>query len=301
MSPDKDKGKGRAQGVGRFVLSEGEEGETEDEDEFFQSRTRLGHDAIGDYQPYVSDCGYGYGHEQVQDIDGQPQVYGNPHFIGNAYEQHRAVGIVDEDIEDGGSDPDAPGDGGNKTPAAMFPPRSIQGTIEIEDEMVFQKPAAIFDDLDEEEDDEYLYKERRVATNASSVISHEPVSSGSDLALGRHVNVNRGGSFRGTPPPSSRENATSRRLMKHIPLLSGTTRSQSSEKFVATHSASSSSSSFITPPPSSFHDHGFQQTQNVGPALSIKKLGRRWFKEKSGQKWEQRDYEEVISFLKKIA
>ena len=89
--------------------------------------------------------------------------------------------------------------------------------------------------------------------------------------------------------------------MKHMPLLSGTTRSQSSEKFVATHSASSSSSSFITPPPSSFHDHGFQQTQNVGPALSIKKLGRRWFKEKSGQKWEQRDYEEVISFLKKIA
>lgn len=291
MAPEKDKGKGRAHGVGRFVLSEGEEGETEDEDDF---RPRTGRDAVGDYLNYISDYGYGYGHEQAEDVDGQPQVFGNPHFIGNAYESRRVVGIVDEDIEDEGSDSDALGDGGNKTPAAVFPPKSFQGTFEIEDEMVFEKPAAIFDDLDHD-DDEYLYKQRRVPTNTSSVISHEPVSSDSDLALGRHVNVNRG--FRSTPPPSSRENATSRKLIKHMPLLSGTTRNQSSEKFVATHSASSSSSSFITPPSSGFYDQGFQQAQNVGSVLSLKKLGRRWFKEKGGQKWEQRDCEEVIGSL----
>ncbi|KAF9653305.1 hypothetical protein BDM02DRAFT_3182847 [Thelephora ganbajun] len=296
VSLEKDKGKGRAHGVGRFILSEGEEGETDDEDDFYQPSPRLRHGVFGDYQDYISDYGYGYGHEQAQEIQGQPQVYGNPHFVGNAYEHHRMA--VEDDIEDEDSDPDSLGDADNKTPAAMFPPRPVPGMFEIEDEMVFERPAAIFDDLDDDED-EYLYREKRVVANPSSVMSNEPISSDSDLALGGYVTVKRGGSSRGTPPPSSRE-TTSRKFMKHIPRLSGTTHSQSSEKFGNMHSASSSSSSFITPPPSSFQDQGFQQAQNAGAALSIKKhFGRRWFKEKSGQKWEQRDYEEVIGSLKK--
>jgi len=290
MSLEKDKGKGRAQGVGRFVLSEGEEGETDDEDDSYRPSPRLGHDVAGNHQDYISDYGYGYGHEEAQEIHGQPEVFGNPHFVGNGYEHHQAVGVVKDDIEDEDSDPDALEDADNKTPAAMFPPGSVQRTIDIEDEMVFQKPAAIFDDLDDDDDDddEYLYRERRVATNTSSVTSHEPVSSDSDPALSGYVGVNRGGGFQGTPPPSSRESATSRRLLKHMPLLSGTTHNQSPEKFGTMHSASSSSSSFITPPPSSFHD---QQIQN---------LGRGWFKGKGGQKWEQREYEEVIGNLRKL-
>lgn len=297
MTFEKDKGKGRAQGVGRFVLSDGEEGETDYEDDFYRPSPRLGHDPVGDYQNYISDHGYGYG--QAQDTHGQPEVFGNPHFVGNGYEHRRTVGVVGDDIEDVDSDPDALEDAGNKTPAAKFPPRSVQ-TIEIEDEMVFERPAAIFDDLDDDDDDEYLYRERRVATNTGSVTSHEPVSSDSDLALNGYTAMDRGGSFRGTPPPSSRESATSKRLAKHMPLLSGTAHSQSSEKFGTMHSASSSSSSFITPPPSSFQDQGLQQAQDVGPTLSIKKLGRGWFKGKGGQKWEQRDYEEVIGSLTKL-
>lgn len=298
LTLEKDKGKGRAQGVGRFVLSEGEEGETDDENDFYRPSPRLGHDVVDSYQSYIPDYeyGYGHGHKQAQDIHGQPQVYGNPHFIGNAYEHHQAVGVVEEGIEGEDSDPDALGDADNQTPAAMFPPRSVQRTIEIEDEMVFEKPITIFDDLDDDDDD-HLYR-KHVITNTSSVISHEPVSSDSDLALGRYVIVNHGDSFRGTSPPSSRESATSRRLIKNIPLLSGTTHSQGPEKSWTMHSASSSSSSFITPPPSSFQDQGFQQTQNMGPVLSIKKLGRGWFKGKGGQKWEQREYEEVIGSLK---
>ena len=293
MTLEKDKGKGRAQGVGRFVLSEGEEGETDDEGGFYRPSPRLGHDAVGDYQNYISDYGYGYGYDQAQDTHGQPEVYGNPHFVGNGYEHRQAVVVVEDDIEGEDSDPDVLSDADNKTPAAIFPPRSVLRTIEIEDEMVFEKPAAIFDDLDDDDDDdEYLYKERRVATNVSSITPHEPVSSDSDLALSGYTN--RGGNFRGTPPPTSRESTSSRRLAKHMPLLSGTTLNQSSEKFGTMHSASSSSSSFITPPPSSFQDH------DVGPALSIKKLGRGWFKGKGGQKWEQRDYEEVIGNLKKL-
>jgi hypothetical protein len=300
MTLEKGKGKGRAQGVGRFVLSEGEEGETDDEGDFYRPSPKLGHDIVGDYQNYVSDYGYGYGHE-AQDIHGQPELFGNPHFVGNGYEHRQAVGVVEDDIKDEDSDPDALEDAGNKTPAALFPPKSVQGMIEIEDEMVFQRPAVIFDDLDDDDDDdEYLYRERRVATNTSSVTSHEPVSSDSDLALSGYVAVNQGGSFRGTPPPSSRESTTSRRLMKHMPLLSGTTNNHSSEKFGTMHSASSSSSSFITPPPSNFQDQALQHTQYVGPALSIKKLGRGWFKGIGGQKWEQRDYEEVIGSLKKL-
>ena len=202
ISLENNKGKGRAQGVGRFVLSEGEEGETEDEDDFYQSSPRPGHGVVGDHQSCTSDHGYGYGHEQAQDIHGQPQVYGNPHFIGNAY-------------------------------------------------------------------------------------------------LSRYVTKKRGGSFRSTPPPSSRESATPRKLLKHMPLLSGTTLNQSSEKFGTLHSASSSSS-FITPPPSSFQDQGLQQIQKVGHAPSIKKFGRIAFKGKGGKKWEQRDYEEVINSLAKF-
>ena len=299
-SLEKDKGKGRAQGVGRFVLSEGEEGETDDEDNFYQPSPYPKRTALDDYQNYISDYGYGYGHEQAQDIQGQPQVYGNPHFVGNAYEHYRAIGIVEGDVEDEDSDPDTMGDADNKTPAAMFPPRFIQRSIEIEDEMVFEKPAAMFDDMDDDDEREYLYRKRRVATNTSSVTSHEPVSSDSDLALSRYVIVNRGGIPRGTPPPSSREGVTSRKLKKPRPLLSGAAQSQSSEKFGTIHSASSSSSSFITPPPSSFQDQVFQQNRSAGPSLSIKQFGRRWFKEKDGQKWEQRDYEEVIGSLKSV-
>ena len=299
ISLENNKGKGRAQGVGRFVLSEGEEGETEDEDDFYQSSPRPGHGVIGDHQGCTSDGGYGYGYEQAQNIHGQPQVYGNPHFIGNAYEHPQAAATFEEGIEDEDSDPDALEDAGNKTPAAMFPPGSIQRTIEIEDQMVFERPAAIFDDMDDDDDDEYLYRERRVATNASSMTSHEPVSSDSDLALGRYVTMKRGGSFRSTPPPSSHESATPRRLLKHMPLLSGTTLNQGSEKFGTLHSASSSSS-FITPPPSNFQDQGLQQIQKVGHTPSIKKFGRIAFKGKGGKKWEQRDYEEVINSLTKF-
>jgi len=301
MSPEKDKGKGRAQGVGRFVLSEGEEGETDDEDNFYQPSPRLGHDAFGNHRNYVPDCGHGYDHEQAQDTQWQPRVYGNAHSVGNAYEHHQAAWIVEGDIGDEDSDPDALGDADNKTPAAMFPPRSVLGTFEIEDKMVFERPGAIFDDLGDDDDDKYLYGERRVTTNTSSVTSNEPVSSDSDLPLGRYVTVNRGDNFRGTPPSSLRENGTSRKLMKRMPLFSGTAHNQSSKKFGTMHSASSSSSSFIAPPPSGFQDQGFQQAQNVGPALSIKKhFGKRWFKEKGEQKWEQRDYEEVVGNLMKL-
>lgn len=299
VSLEKDKGKGRAQGVGRFVLSEGEEGETDDEDDFYKPSPRWRHGVFGDYQDYISDYGYGYGHELAQAIQ-EPEVYGNPHFVGNAYEHHRAAWIVKDDIEDEGSDPDDMGDADNKTPAAMFPPGSRM--FEIEDEMVFQKPAAIFDDLDDDDDDEdkYSHRERHVVTKTSSAVPNEPVSSDSDLALSSYVTVERSGSFRATPPTRSSESATSRRLRMHLPLLSGT--AQGSEKSGTVHSASSSSSSFITPPPTSFQDQGFQQTQGMGPALSIKeRLGRRWLREKGGQRWEQRDYEEVIGSLKKFA
>ena len=296
MSVEKDKGKGRAQGVGRFVLSEGEEGETDDDD-FYQPSPWPERGAFADYQNYISDYGYGYGHEQAQDIQAQPEAYGNPHFVGNAYETRQAVGFLEDDFEDEDSDPDVLGDAGNKTPAAVFPPRPVTRMIEIEDQMVFENPATIFDDLD----DEYPPRERRAATTTGCVTSNEPVSSSSDLALSRYTTITRGGSLRGKSPPSSRENATSKKLKKHMPLLSGTAHNQSSEKFRTTHSASSSSSSFITPPPSSFQDHGFQQPQNLGPALSIKKhFGRRWFKEKGEQRWEQRDYEEVIGSLKSV-
>ena len=300
-SLEKDKGKGRAQGVGRFVLSEGEEGETDDEDCFYRPSLGPKQIVFDDYQNYISDYGYGYGHEQAQDIQGQPQAYGNPHFVGNAYEHYRAIRAVGDDAEDDDSDPDTMGDADNKTPAAMFPPRSVPRLLEIEDEMVFEKPAAIFDDMDDDEDEgEYSHRKRHMVTNTSSVTSHEPISSDSDLALSRYVIVNCGDSSRDTPPPSSREGVTSRKLKKPRPLLSGTTQSQSSEKFGTIHSASSSSSSFITPPPSSFQDQILQQNRNVVPSLSIKKhFGRRWFKEKDGQRWEQRDYEEVIGSLKK--
>lgn len=293
---DNDKGKGRAHGVGRFVLSEGEEGETDDEDDFYHPSPRPLHRAIGDYQNYVSDSGYGYGHEQAQDVPGQPEVYGNPHFIGTAYEYHQAPGNMVDILDDEDSDPDTSGDADNKTPAAMFPPRSVPGGFEIEDVMVFQKPTAVLEDLDD--DDEILHKQRRVVTNARSLVHGEPVSSDSDLALGMYPS--RGGSFQGTPPLSSRESATSKGFMKHMLRRSGATNSLSSEKFGSAPSASSSSSSFITPPPSSFQDLGFPQTQSIGPPVSIKKhFGRRWFKEKGGQKWEERDYEEVIGSLKK--
>lgn len=305
-SLEKDKGKGRARGVRRFVLSEGEEGETDDEDDFCQPSPKPRHGAFDDYQNYISDHGYGYGHDQAQYIQEQPQVYGNPHFVGNAYENYRTVGIVGEDIGGDDSDPDDLGDVDNKTPAAMFPPRSVVRAFEIEDEMVFEKPT-IFDDVDDEDDEDDedgpLHRERRVVTNTSSVTSNEPVSSDSDLALGRYVRVNHGGGSESALPPNSREGTTSRKLKKRHPLLSGTTQSQSSERFVTLHSASSSSSSsFITPPPNNFQDQAFQQTRSVGPALSIKKhFGRRWFRGEGGQKWEQRDYDEVIGNLKKSA
>lgn len=296
ISLEKEKGKGRAHGVGRFVLSEGEEGETDDEDDFYHPSPRPGHQAPADYQNYVSDHGYGYGHEQAQDIPGQPEVYGNPHFVGNAYEYHQASEDIANIIEDEDSDPDAFGDADNKTPAAMFPPKSVNGTYEIEDVMVFEKPKAIFDDL--EDDNEHPRKERRVVTNARSLVSNEPVSSDSDLALSGYTS--RGGSFQGTPPSSSRDSTTSRKLVKRMLRISGATQNQSSEKFGSAHSASSSSSSFITPPPSSFQDSSFSHVQNAGPPLSITKpFGRRWFKEKDEQRWEQRDYEEVIGSLKK--
>jgi hypothetical protein len=303
ISLEKDKGKGRSQGVGRFVLSEGEEGETEDEDDFYQPTPWPEQGTFGDYQNYVSDSGYGYGHEQAQDIQGKPQIFGNPHFVGNAYENHQVVAIGEDDIEGEDNDPDTVEDAGNKTPAAMFPPTPGSRPIEIEDEMVFEKSVAILDDFDDNfgDEGELSLKPRRVVTNAGSVTSNEPVSSGSDLALSGYVAVNHSGSFRGTPPPSSRKSTTSGKLKKRPPLLSGITQNQSSEKFTIIHSASSSSSSFITPPPRSFQDREFQQGQNVGSALSIKNLGRRWFKEKGGQKWEQRDYEDVIGSLKTSA
>lgn len=297
LTLEKDKGKSRAQGVGRFVLSEGEEGETDDDD-FYRPSPRLGHDIVGDYQNYVSD--YGYGHEQVQDIHEQPQVYGNPHAVRSTYEHRQVLGVAEDYIGDEDSDSDALGDAGNKTPAATFPQKSIYRMIEIEDEMVFEKPATIFDDLDDDDDDEHLYREKRIPRSASSATSHEPVSSESDLALSRYVILSRDGDFRGAPPPSSHENAIFRRIMKHMPLLSGTTYNQSYEKVGTMHSASSSSSSFIAPPPSSFLDQGFQHAQNAGPTLSIKKLGRKLFKEKGGQRSEQRDYEEMIDGLKKL-
>lgn len=298
MSLEKDKGKGRAQGVGRFVLSEGEEGETDDEDEFYQPSPWPRPGALDDYQNYISDYGYGYGHEQAQDVQGQPQIDGNLHFVGNAYEHYQGVGTVGDDIEDVDSDPDAMGDADNKTPAAMFPPRSISMAFEIEDRMVFEKPT-IFDDDDDEA--ELLYDERRPVTKTSSLTSIEPVSSDSDLGLSRSANTNRSGGSQGTAPPSSHRTTTSRKLKKHLPLLSGVSQSQSTEKFGTLHSASSSSSSFITPPPTNFQDQGFQP-RTVGPALSIKKhFGRRWFKGEGGQKWEQREYEEVIGSLKKSA
>jgi len=298
MSLEKDKGKCRAQGVGRFVLSEGEEGETDDEDDFYQPSPWPRPGVLDDYQNYISDHGYGYGHDQVQDIQGQPQVDGHLHFVGNAYEGYRGAGTVGDDIEDGDSDPDAMWDADNKTPAAMFPPRSVSMAFEIEDRMVFEKPT-IFDD-DDDDEAEILLEERRSVTKTSSVTSNEPASSDSDLGLSRYANTNRGGGSQGTVPPSSHRTATSRKLKKHLPLLSGVSQSQSTEKFGTLHSASSSSSSFITPPPSNFHDQAFQQPRIAGPALSIKKhFGRRWFKGEGGQKWEQREYEEVIGSLKK--
>jgi len=294
MSLEKDKGKGRAQGVGRFVLSEGEEGETDDEDDFYQPSPWPRPEALDDYQNYISDYSYGYGHEQARDT---PQVDGNLHFVGNAYEHYREVGTVGDDIEDGDSDPDSMGDADNKTPAAMFPPRSVSMAFEIEDKMVFEKPT-IFDDDDDEA--EILFEERRPVTKTSSVTSNEPASSDSDLGLSRYANTTHDCAPKATPPPSSHRTATSRKLKKHLPLLSGVSQSQSTEKFGTLHSASSSSSSFITPPPSSFQDQAFQQPRIVGPALSIKKhFGMRWFKGEGGQKWEQRDYEEVIGSLKK--
>lgn len=297
---ENDKGKSRAQGVGRFVLSEGEEGETDDEDGFYPSSSRPGHDIVCDYQNHVSD--YGYDHEQSQDIHEQLQVYDDPHAVGNAYGHRQVHGVVEDYIDDEDSDLDALGDAGNKTPAARFPPGSIHRTIEIEDEMVFEKPAAIFDDLDDDDDDddEYLYREKRIPHNASSIASHEPVSSGSDLALSRYVIVSRDGNTWGTPPPSSHDDAIFRRIMRHVPLLSGTASNQNYEKVGTMHSASSSSSSFITPPPSGFLDQGFQQAQNAGPTLSIKKIGRILFKEKGGQRLEERDNEEVAGGLKKL-
>lgn len=298
ISLEKEKGKGRAHGVGRFVLSEGEEGETDDEDDFYQPSPWPGRQALPDYQNCVSDLGYGYGHEQAQDVPGQPEVYGNPHFVGNAYEYHQASGNLVNITEDEDSDPDALGDADNKTPAAMFPPRSVSRMFEIEDEMVFEKPKAIFDDLDD--DDGHPHKERRVVTNARSLSSNEPVSSDSDLALGGYVG--RSGSFQGTPPSSSRDSATSRKLVKRVLRRPGATQSLSSEKFGGLHSASSSSSSFITPPPSSFQDQNFSHVQNTGPPVSITKhLGKRWLKEKGVQRREQRDCEEVIGSLKKSA
>jgi len=83
---------------------------------------------------------------------------------------------------------------------------------------------------------------------------------------------------------------------------SGATQSHSSEKLPGGHSASSSSSSFITPPPTSFQDLSFQQAQNSGPPVAIKKhFGRRWLKEKGEERWEERDYEDVIGSLRKMA
>jgi hypothetical protein len=295
ISLEKEKGKGRAHGVGRFVLSEGEEGETEDEDDFYQPSPRPGRQTFADYQNYVSDRGYGYGHDQAQDILGQPEAYGNPHLVGNAYEYHQTSENVVNIIEDEDSDPDTFGDADNKTPAAMFPPNPR--AFEIEDEMVFEKPKAIFDDLDDD-DVENPHKERRLVTNARSLVPNEPVSSDSDLALSGYTS--RGGSFQGTPPSSSRDSGTSRKLVKRMIRRSGATQNQSSDKFGSVHSASSSSSSFITPPPGSFQDQSFPLLQNAGPPPSITKhFGRRWFKEKGEQRWEQRDYEEVIGSLKK--
>lgn len=294
ISLEKEKGKGRAHAVGRFVLSEGEEGETDEEDDFYQPSPRPGHQAFADYQNYVTDHGYGYGHDQAQDIPGQPEVYGNPNFVGNAYEYHQASEDV-VNIEDEDSDPDAFGDADNKTPAAMFPP--IPRAFEIEDRMVFENPQTIFDDLDDE-GVENPPKERHLVTNARSLVSNEPVSSDSDLALSGYAS--RGGSFQGTPPSSSRDSTTSRKLVKRMLRLSGSTQNQSSDKFGSVHSASSSSSSFITPPPSSFQDQSFPLLQNAGPPPAITKhFGRRWFKEKGELRWEQRDYEEVIGSLKK--
>ena len=297
-SLDTDKGKGRAQGVSRFVLSEGEEGETDDEDDYYQPSPWPRSGAFEDYQNYVSDHGYGYGHEQAP---GQPQIDGDLPFVGNAYEHSRGAVIVGDDIEDGDSDSNGMGDADNKTPAAMFPPRSVLMPFDIEERMVFEKPA-IFDDDDDDDECESLYAERRSITNTSSVTSNEPASSDSDLALSRYANTDRGGSSRSTPPPSSHRSTKSRKLKKHPPLLSGVSQSQSTEKFGMIHSASSSSSSFITPPPTNFQDQGFQQPRVVVPVLSIKKhFGGKWFKGEGGQKWEQRDYEEVIGNLRKTA
>jgi hypothetical protein len=291
---ERNKGKGRAHGVGRFVLSEGEEGES-DEDDFYQSSPRPHHRAFSDYHHYVSDSGYGYGHEQAQGVPGQPEVYGNPHFVGNAYEYRQATRNLVDIAGDEDSDQDGSGDTDNKTPAAMFPPKSVPGAFQIEDEMVFEKP---IDDPDEV--DEYPYRERRVVTNARSLVPNDPVSSDSDLALGSYSN--RGSSFQGTPPSSSRENASSRSFMKHMLRRSGATQSHSSEKLPGGHSASSSSSSFITPPPTSFQDLSFQQAQNSGPPVTIKKhFGRRRFKGKGDERWEERDYEDVIGSLRKMA
>lgn len=289
---DKDKGKSRAHGVGRFVLSEGEEGETDEDDDFYKSSPRPEHRGYGDYQNYISDHGYGYGHEQAQDIPGQPEIYGNPHFVGSAYEYHQVSTNIANIPEDEDSDPDASGDADNKTPAAMFPPTSIQRKFEIEDVMVFGKPTDLDDD--DLDDDQHVPKQRHVVTNARSLSSHEPVSSDSDLALGGYSS--RSSNIRSTPPPSSRDG--SRKLVKHRLRLSGSTQNHSSDKFTGVTSASSSSSSFITPPPSGFQDQGFQQTQN---ALTKKPFAMKWFKEKGGQKWEQVEYDDVTGNLKKPA
>lgn len=298
------KGKGRAHGVGRFVLSEGEEGETDEEEAFYRPSRGPVRWVPGDYQNYISDRGYGYGHEKAQDVSGQPEVYGNPHFVGNAYEYRQPAGNIANIIEDDESDPDTSGDADNKTPAAKFPPRSTARAFEIEDEMVFTKPKAAPDEEDDQydEEDDYLYRPRRVVTNARSVNSHEPLSSGSDLGLGGYSTVSRGGSSMGTPPLSSRDNPTSKKFMKHMLRLSGSTHNQHSEKSGGVQSASSSSSSFITPPPSSFQDLGLPQVQNIGPPISGKKTkGRKLIKEKGGQRWEERDYEEIIGSLRKLA
>ena len=294
LSVEKEKGKGRAQGVGRFVLSEGEEGETDDEDDFYQPSPWPGRQPLADYENYVSDYGYGYGHDQAQHVPGQPEVYGNPHFVGNAYEHLQASGNIMNISEDWDSDPNAFEDANNKTPAATFPKKSVPRIFEIEAEMVFERPKAIFEDL--EDDEEYPHKERHVVTNTRPLTSNEPVSSDSDLALGRQRI--RGGSFQGTQPSSSHHSTTSRKLVKRKPHLPVATQNQSYEKFGSGHSASSSSSSFITPPPSSFQDPSFPHIQNTGPPP--KPFGRKWVKENGGQRWEQWDYGEKIGGLKKL-
>ena len=276
ISIEKEKGKSRAHGVDQVVLSEGEEGETDDEDDFYQPSPWPGRQTFADYQNCVSDRGYGYGHDLAQDLSGQPEVYGNPHFVGTAYGHHRASGNVTEDAD---SDPGAFEDADNKTPAVTFPPRSVARMLEIEDEMVFERPKAIFKDL--EDDDEYPHKERRAVTNARPLTSNEPVSSDSDLALGGERS--RGSSFQDTRPSSSHYNSTSRKLVKQKPHPPMTTQNQSNEKFGSIRSVSSSSS-FVTSPPSSFQDPSFPYFQNTGRPTP-KPFGRKWGKEKGGQRW----------------